>query len=282
MTKIAAIQFSGNIDKDANVEKASELIAEAASHGANIICLSELFNTIYFCTERKYEYFEWAETVPGPTIDRLSELARKWGIVVIAPIFEKVSDHEYYNSAIIIGPDGEVKGKYRKTHIPLVHLKEHGITFDEKFYFKPGNTGFELFATPFGVNIGVIICADRRFPEGPRILGLKGAHVIFVPTALYVKPYLPRWELELKAHAIMNMCYLAGVNRVGFDAKGLSIPALGSCMIVNPNGEVIAKSGTEREEIIYSDIDIAPVDDMRATFGFYRDRRPEMYGEIVK
>src|SRR5687768_117255 len=173
MVKIAGVQFIGHADKETNIATAIRLVRQAAAQGAQIACLPELFNTMYFCVETRREYFEWAETIPGPTIERMGALARETGIVLIAPVFERTTDGRYFNTAAVLGPNGALIGKYRKSSIPFMDVgRSHEPRGNEKFYFEPGDLGFPVFDTPFG-RIGILICYDRHFPEGARVLGLR-------------------------------------------------------------------------------------------------------------
>lgn len=283
MVKIAGIQMQGNIDKGANIKKAAKLIREAAGKGANIVCLQEIFNIVYPAYEPKPEYFDLAETVPGPTINRMAELAKELGIVLVAPIFEKVMRGKYYNTAVLLDIGGKVIGKYRKSHIPLSFPIEVGESAgNEKLYFTPGDTGFQVFPTPFNINVGLIICADRHYPEAGRILGVKGADLIFVPNASTAQDTRYAWEIDIRSLAMHNLLYVAGVNRVGTDIGGSSRNWWGTSMIVNPRGEIIAKAGDKDDEIIYADIDLTLISRVRDHWGWYRDRRPDLYGELVK
>jgi predicted amidohydrolase len=198
MVTIAGVQFAGNADKETNIQTAIRMVREAADRGARMICLPELFSTMYFCVETRREYFDWAEPIPGPTIDRMSDVARETATVVIAPIFERAPDGRYFNSATVIGPDGHLIGKYRKSSIPLMDTAQSTEPRgNEKFYFTPGDLGFPTFATPFA-RVGLLICYDRHFPEAARVLGLGGAEIVFVPTATTrMTRYL--WDLELRA-----------------------------------------------------------------------------------
>ena len=278
MTKAAMIQMSGHIEKEKNIEKAARYTKEAAGNGASIVCLQELFNTIYFCTETKPEYFAFAEPIPGPTTDKMCRLAQEEKIVLVAPIYEKVIEGELYNTAIIIGPDGEIIGKYRKMSIPCVTGLIRGL---EKFYFRPGNLGFPVFETPFGIKLGILICFDRHFPEAARALALNGADLVLIPTATASKTqYL--WEIELRAHAIDNIYYVGGVNRVGKDQGGSEYHFYGSSMFVDPKGQIISQASSEKEEIIYADIDLSVIPPLRNDWGFFRDRRPDAYGDLIK
>lgn len=284
MVKIAGIQFIGSRDREANVRRAIGLVRDAGSRGAQIMCLPELFNTMYFCVGENPEYFQWAEPIPGPTSDRMAAIARETQSVLICPIFEKLMDGEYYNAAVILGPDGHIIGKYRKMSIPYLmdpKNKETDPRGNEKLYFRPGNLGFPVFPTPFGINIGLLICYDRHFPEAARVLGVRGAHAVFVPTATSGKTrYI--WELELKAHAAMNIYYVCGVNKVGKDIDGSARDHYGSSIIVNPRGEIMAQAGDKQEEIIYAEVDLSLIQELRHFWNFYRDRRPDFYDALLK
>jgi len=282
MLKIAGVQFGGHVDKDVNLATATRLIREAARRGAQIICPPELFSTIYFCVETRPEYFDWAEPIPGPTTDRMAALARETGTVLICPIFERTEDGLFYNSAAVLGPDGGLIGKYRKSSIPFM---DRGLSAEprgnEKFYFRPGDLGFPTFPTPFGVRIGILICYDRHFPEAARILGLGGAEVVFVPTVTSgLTRYL--WDLELRAHAVTNIYYVCGVNKVGVDVGGSSRNHFGSSLIVNPRGEIIAQANDSGEDMAIADIDVSVIPELRAMWGYYRDRRPDLYGALAE
>jgi N-carbamoylputrescine amidase len=282
MLKIAGVQFGGHVDKDVNLATATRLIREAARRGAQIICPPELFSTIYFCVETRPEYFDWAEPIPGPTTDRMATLARETGTVLICPIFERTEDGLFYNSAAVLGPDGGLIGKYRKSSIPFM---DRGLSAEprgnEKFYFRPGDLGFPTFPTPFGVRIGILICYDRHFPEAARILGLGGAEIVFVPTVTSgMTRYL--WDLELRAHAVTNIYYVCGVNKVGVDVGGSSRNHFGSSLIANPRGEIIAQANDSGEDMAIADIDVSLIPELRAMWGYYRDRRPDLYGALAE
>jgi len=281
--KIAAVQFQGDRDKEVNIQKASRLIRQAAEGGAKFICLPELFNTIYFCYEQERENFQLAEPIPGPTTEKMAALAREVGSVLICPLFEKAMKGEYYNSAVVLGPNGEILGKYRKNHIPLLsRLDPKERTGNEKFYFRPGNLGFPAFPTPFGVTIGILICYDRHFPEAARILALKGADLLFVPTATPSGFTRYVWEIELKAHATDNIYYVCGVNKVGRDEGGSEKIWFGTSLIINPQGEILAQGSDQNEEVVIADIDLALIEKIRTSWNFFRDRRPEIYGELIQ
>ena len=280
MLKIAGVQFIGQAEKAANIETAIRLVRKAAAQGASIVCLPELFSTMYFCVETRREYFDWAEAIPGPTIERMGAVARETGIVLIAPIFERAPDGRFFNTAAILGPDGALIGKYRKSSIPFLDVRlSSEPRGNEKFYFEPGNLGFPTFATPFG-RIGILICYDRHFPEAARVLGLGGAEIVFVPTATtFMTRYL--WDLELRAHAVTNLYYVCGVNKVGVDVGGSTRNHFGSSMVINPRGEILAQASDALEDIALADVDLSVIPELRTLWGYYRDRRPDMYGPLL-
>jgi N-carbamoylputrescine amidase len=279
--RIAGVQFGGHVDKEVNLATAERLVREAAARGARIVCPPELFSTIYFCVEERQEYFDWAEPIPGPTTDRMAKLARETGIVLICPIFERAADGRFFNSAAVLGPDGEVVGKYRKSSIPFMdRARSAEPRGNEKFYFQPGDLGFPTFPTPFGARIGILICYDRHFPEAARILGLGGADIVFVPTVTSgMTRYL--WDLELRAHAVSNIYYVCGVNKVGVDVGGSTRNHFGSSLVVNPRGEILAQASDHGEDIVLADVDVSVIPELRAMWGYYRDRRPDLYGPLT-
>lgn len=278
LTKAAMIQFSGSSEKERNLEKARRYVGEAAANGARIVCLQELFNTIYFCFEENPAHYALAEPIDGPTVDAMCDLAAEHGIVLVAPIYEKEIKGELYNTAVVIDPQGEIMGIYRKSSIPMV--KTPSLVGSEKYYFKPGNTGFPVWQTPFGINIGVMICYDRHFPEHARLLALNGADLVLVPTATCgMSRYL--WEIELQAHAIDNIYYVGGVNRVGKDEGGAPDQHYyGSSFFTSPKGEILAQAGDQDDEIVYAEIDTGLIEQLRNEWGFFRDRRPELYADL--
>ena len=281
MVKIAAIQTGGGSwDIAKNVERAVTQLREAVENGAKILCLPELFNLPYFCGTEDNKYFNLAETIPGPTTNVISQIAQETKTVIISPVFERVMNGEYYNSAAVIGPDGKVIGKYRKTHIPYINTKE--ITVKEKYYFKPGNLGFPVFDTPFGLRIGIQICYDRHFPEGQRILGLAGAELVFVPNCTWGFTQ-DVWEMQFRVMARTNLNYVCGINKVGMDADDPEGKQYyGTTLIADPKGQVISKAGGQKEEIVYADIDLQMLTEERIRWPVYRDRRPEFYGPLVE
>ena len=280
MLKIAGVQFIGQADKEANIQTAVRLVKQAAAQGARMVCLPELFSTMYFCVETRREYFDWAEPIPGPTIERMAALARETGIVLIAPIFEHASDGRFFNTAAVIGPDGAVLGRYRKSSIPFMDVSRSSEPRgNEKFYFSPGDLGFPTFDTPFG-RIGILICYDRHFTEAARVLGLGGAEIVFVPTATtFMTRYL--WDLELRAHAIANIYYVCGVNKVGVDVGGSTRNHFGNSMVINPRGEILTQASDTREDIAIAEVNLSVIPELRTLWGFYRDRRPDQYGPLL-
>lgn len=280
LTKAALIQFQASTDKQENIEKATRYVQVAAENGAHIVCLQELFNTTYFCWTENPEFWKFAEPIPGPTIEAMSKVAADNRVVLVAPIYEKAMKGELYNTAVVIGPDGQIMGKYRKSSIPMV--KTENLVGNEKYYFKPGNLGFPVWQTPFGVNIGVMICYDRHFPEHARLLALNGADLVFVPTATAgMSRYL--WEIELQAHAIDNIYYIGGLNRVGKDRGEAGSPTqeyYGSSFFADPKGKIMSQASDNEDEIIYAEIDLGMMEDLRNTWGFFRDRRPDAYAGL--
>jgi N-carbamoylputrescine amidase len=283
MVRTALVQFSGHESKDVNVRKAEDLARQAAGNGARIICFPELCTTIYFCFERDPKWFGTAEPIPGPSVDRLARVARETGTVIVYPLYEN-DGGTLYNTAAVLGPDGRLLGRYRKMSVPqILRTVTAGETpADERFYFAPGDLGFPVFDTPWGVRLGILICYDRHFPEAARILGLQGAHLVVVPTATYREWIREVWEVELRAHAIANNFYVGGVNKVGPDVGG---PAgrsyFGSAVFIDPRGQVIGRAGDKDDEILYADIDPRACQDIRDLWGFFRFRRPDAYGEIL-
>jgi beta-ureidopropionase len=273
MPKLALIQMSCGDDPEQNLVKALRYIDQAAERGAQIVALQEVFNTIYFPNrERDPKYFNLAETIPGPTVDRLIAKAKEHQVVLLAPIYEKEIPGVYYNTALIIESNGEILGKYRKMHIP------HSNHLIEKFYFKPGNLGFPVFDTRYG-KVGILICYDRHFPEGARVLGLGGAELILIPVASPRPQARDVFVTELIAMAIANQCFVAAINRVGVELKD---EFFGSSLICDPRGEVVANAGMNGEEILIADIDLSMVTKVRNSWLFYRDRRPEAYGPLIR
>jgi beta-ureidopropionase len=264
-------------DKQSNVERGAELVRSAAAAGAQIICLPELATYVYFCYEINPQYLQIAEPVPGPSTEIMCRAAADAGAYVIFPLYETAGNGHLYNTAVVIGSDGEIKGLYRKNSIPLV--KTPVMTGIEKYYFRPGNLGYPVFPTELGVTLGVTICYDRHFPEGPRSLALAGADIVFVPTATANGRQI--WELELQGHAIANAFWVAGVNRVGQDKGGSDTPFYGASVFIAPSGEVVAQANETEEEILHAEIDTEVSEQLRNDWGFFRDRRPDIYGALT-
>jgi len=274
----ALVQMQFGTDREENVANGVDAIKRAAEGGAQIVCLPELATYIYFCSTVDPAHLEVAEPIPGPSTEAICAAAREAGVYVVFPLYERdTEDRQLYNTAAFINRRGEVEGKYRKNSIPLVTTPQmDGI---EKFYFRPGNLGYPVFDTDLGIKVGITICYERHFPEGPRSLSLGGADVIFVPTATANGRSI--WELELQGHAIANQLWVAGVNRVGRDRGGSDIDFYGASCVVSPTGEVVAQAGEDREEILHHTIDTEISDRLRREWGFFRDRRPDIYGAIT-
>ena len=284
MARVALVQFSGHASKNVNVQKAEDLARQAAGNGAQIICFPELCTTTYFCYERNPAFFELAEPVPGPAVDRMRKVARETGTVLVYPLYEN-DGGTLYNTATVIGPDGRLIGKYRKMSVPqILRTVGKGETpADERFYFQPGNLGFPVFDTPFGIKLGILICYDRHFPEAARTLGLKGAHLLLVPTATYRDWIREVWEVELRAHAIANMFYVGGVNKVGPDVGGApDRHYFGSAVFFDPRGALLARAGDKDDEVLYAEVDPKVCDDVRDLWGFFKFRRPDAYDEVIR
>ncbi|MFQ5914836.1 MAG: nitrilase-related carbon-nitrogen hydrolase [Nitrospinota bacterium] len=280
--KVALCQFVGNVEKEPNIQNVLRYARQAGDQGAALVCFHELCTTSYFCYEENYAHCALAEPVPGEATECVAEVAKEYGMVVVLPLYEKVIRGELYNSAAVIMPDGSLQGVYRKTNIPMAKRPENPFG-NEKLYFKPGNLGYPVFDTPWGMRFGIVICNDRHFPEGPRIIGTRGADLLLVPTASFGAHYRPLWEIELRAYAYQNVYYVGGVNKVGVD-RGVNNQNhyYGSSMWVSPQGEVLACAGDQGDEVVYGEIDVSLIEEMRNTYGFYRDRRPELYPDLAR
>ncbi len=263
--------------KQAMVEKHLGLIRQAADAGAQIVCLQEIFYGPYFCAEQTTKWYDMTEPVPdGPTIRLMQDEARRHHLALIVPIYEREQEGVYYNTAAVIHNDGTYLGKYRKTHIPHV-----APGFWEKFYFRPGNLGFPVFDLGFA-KIGVYICYDRHFPEGAWALGLNGAEIVFNPSATTagLSEYL--WKLEQPAHAVANGYFIGAINRVGIEAPWNIGEFYGSSYFCDPRGRIFAQACRDHDEVLTADLDLDMIGEVRKTWQFYRDRRPEMYEPLVK
>jgi beta-ureidopropionase len=275
--KAAVVQMHFSDRTEENLDKGSRLIKQAAAEGAEIICLPELATNVYFPFEINPKWLKLAEPVPGPSTETISAAAREAGAYVLFSLYEKEHDGELYNTAVFIDPRGQIVGKYRKNSIPLVQLET--ITGIEKYYFRPGNLGYPVWPTETGVNVGTVVCYDRHFPEGPRSLALAGCDLMFVPTATAAGATI--WELELQAHAVANLMWVGGVNRVGVDEGGGPTDFYGRSFFSGPMGEVICRLGGEKDVILHCEIDTEVSGALRDEWGFFRDRRPDTYAALV-
>jgi N-carbamoylputrescine amidase len=289
--RVGLVQMSCSPDPEDNVQRAIGFVREAADKGAQVVCLPELFRTQYFCQREDTELFDLAEPVPGPTTQRLAEVAREKKVAVVASVFEKRAPGVYHNTAAMLDADGTLCGIYRKMHIPDDPL------YYEKFYFTPGDLGYKTFDTAYG-RVGTLVCWDQWYPEGARLTALQGASTLFYPTAIGWHPAEKEqygvgqhdaWRTIQRAHAIANGVYVAVVNRVGHetgDVMGKSTPGKGlefwgGSFLCDPFGQVIAEAGHEREEILIGEIDLKKMEDVRRNWPFLRDRRIDSYAPIT-
>lgn len=281
-TRVALVQMHCGIEPNDNVARALKMISEAAKQGAGIVCLPELFRSRYFCQSEDHDNFSLAESIPGPTTDALSKIAGQQSIVIVASLFEKRLAGVYHNTAVIIDADGKVLGKYRKMHIP------DDPSYYEKFYFTPGDLGFQSWKTSRG-NLGVCICWDQWYPEAARLTALRGAEILFFPTAIgwhprekekYGAAQFSAWQTMQRSHAIANGCFVAAANRVGHEASagGDGIEFWGQSFICAPSGEILAQGSLDREEIVSAEIEWKRVNEYRTHWPFLRDRRIDAYG----
>jgi len=262
--------------KRLNIEKHLAMIEDAAKQGVQILCMQEVFTTPYFCAEQQTRWYEAVEKIPdGPTIKLMQEAAKKHGMVIIVPIYEEEIAGIYYNTAAVIDADGTYLGKYRKNHIPHVNPG-----FWEKFYFKPGNLGYPAFDTAFA-RVGVYICYDRHFPEGARALGLSGAEIVFNPSATVagLSEYL--WKLEQPAHAVANGYFVGAINRVGHEQPWDIGEFYGQSYFCDPRGQIIAQAPRDQDAVVVADLNLDMIREVRNTWQFFRDRRPESYEQLV-
>ncbi len=274
------IQMSCVADKEANIQKATGLIRAAAGQGAQIICLQELFSTLYFCDVEDYDNFSLAEAIPGTTTKVMQDIAAELKVVIIASLFEKRARGLFHNTTAVIDADGTFLGKYRKNHIP----DDPG--FYEKFYFTPGDTGYSVFLTKYA-RIGVLICWDQWYPEAARITSLMGAEILFYPTAIGWATHQPEslnlqqynaWQTIQRSHAIANGVFVVSVNRTGLEG-GLNF--WGGSFVSDPYGEVLWQASHDQEEIHVSRLDLSKIDEVRVHWPFLRDRRIDNYGPIL-
>ena len=276
IVRAALVQAEWTGDQESMITKSMDLARKAAKDGAQVLCFQELFYGPYFCQVQENEHFSYAEPIPdGSTTKRMQKLAKETGMVLVVPMFEIEQEGFYYNTAAVIDADGTYLGKYRKTHIP--HVKG----FWEKFYFRPGNTGYPIFDTAVG-RIGVYICYDRHFPEGWRALGLAGAKIVFNPSATSRGLSMYLWNLEQPAAAVANEYFIGAINRVGIEPLG-DDDFYGSTYFVNPRGQKVGDAASDKEdEVIVRDLDLDLIEEVRQQWAFYRDRRPDAYGSLVE
>jgi N-carbamoylputrescine amidase len=262
--------------KKSMIDKHVALIAQAAERGVQVLCMQELFYGPYFCAEQEHKWYSLTEQVPGgPTTQLMSQLARKHKMVLVVPVYEEDLPGVYYNTAAVIDADGSVLGKYRKSHIP--HCAPG---FWEKFYFRPGNLGFPVFDTKIG-RVGVYICYDRHFPEGARCLGLNGAEIVFNPSATVagLSEYL--WKLEQPAHAVANQYFVGAINRPGREPPWNIGEFYGQSYFCDPRGKILAEGARDKDDIVIAELDLDLIREVRNTWQFFRDRRPEAYNAIA-
>ena len=274
------VQMACVDNAEANMKTAKQGIREAAEQGAQIICLQELFQTPYFCQTENHEHFNQAETIPGPSTQAMSQLASELGVVLILPLFEKRSTGIYHNTAVVLDADGAIAGRYRKMHIP----DDPG--FHEKFYFTPGDTGFQTISTRFG-KIGVLICWDQWFPEAARLTALSGAQILFYPTAIGYQAFdeavaekqAQAWQTIQKAHSIANGVFTVAVNRVGQEDQ---LNFWGRSFVSDPFGEVLVEASSKEPEVLVIDCDLGLIEETRQGWPFLRDRRVDAYQNLTR
>jgi N-carbamoylputrescine amidase len=275
---VALVQMSCVADIPQNIDKAAAMVQQAAGAGANIVCLQELYTSQYFPQTVNVKNYDLACPLPNESIEVMQKIAADKKLTIIAPVYECARPGIYFNTAVIVDADGSITGKFRKVHIP------EGPQYLEKFYFTPGNLGYPVFKTAYAT-IGIGICWDEWFPEVARILGMKGAEIIFYPSAIGSEPDLPEyssqaaWETVIKSHGIVNGLFIAAVNRVGREAD---MNFYGGSFISNPFGDVLARGNSEGDQVVAAELDINQIRQFRDLFHFYRDRRPETYAELLK
>ncbi len=282
---VGLVQRKCSTDSAANLAGTIEAVRDAAKRGAQVICLEELFRSQYFCRDENAENFDLAEPVPGPTTEAIGKLARQLGVVIVASIFERRAPGLYHNTAAVLDADGALLGLYRKMHIPDDPL------YYEKFYFTPGDLGFPNFNTRYG-RIGALVCWDQWYPEGARLSSLRGANILFYPTAIGWHPsekaqfgpaQLDAWRTIQRSHAIANGIFVAAVNRVGFEGPPDSgLEFWGSSFVCDPFGQVIAEASTNKEETLVVECDLRRMEEVRRNWPFLRDRRTDAYAPLLE
>ncbi len=282
--KCGLIQMGNKVDtskpckdhRKGMIEAHLPYVEKAAQQGVQVLCFQEVFTGPYFCPSQDTKWYGLAEPIPdGPTVVMMQELAKKHSMVMVVPIYEEEMTGVYYNTAAVIDADGTYLGKYRKNHIPQV------AGFWEKFFFKPGNLGYPVFKTQYAT-IGVYICYDRHFPDGARCLGLNGAEIVFNPSATVagLSEYL--WKIEQPAHAVANGYFIATINRVGTEAPWNIGEFYGQSYFCDPKGQIIAQASRDQDELVTAELDLDMIKQVRDTWQFYRDRRPETYSQLVE
>ena len=281
--KVGLVQMSCSANPEDNMKKAEKGIREAAANGAQIICLQELFRSLYFCDTEDYDHFRLAESIPGPSTQSLGSLAAELGVVIIASLFEKRAEGLYHNTTAVLDADGSYLGMYRKMHIP------DDPAYYEKFYFTPGDLGYKVFHTQFA-KIGILICWDQWYPEGARITTLMGADILFFPTAIGWATHQDEetnrdqynsWQTIQRAHAIANGVHVVSVNRVGFEQNG-AMQFWGGSFVANPTGRLLYQASFDKEENHVVELDLKQSDFYRTHWPFLRDRRIDSYEPILK
>lgn len=284
MVKVGLIQIANKVPTEASceehrkgmIEAHLKYIDQAGKAGVKMLCFQEIFTGPYFCPSQDKKWYGLAEKIPeGPTTQLMCELAKKYNMVIVVPIYEEHMTGVYYNTAAVIDADGKYLGKYRKQHIPQV------AGFWEKFFFKPGNGGYPVFKTAYG-NVGVYICYDRHFPEGARALGLNGADIVFNPSATVAGLSQYLWEIEQPAHAVANGYFVGAINRVGKEAPWNIGEFYGSSYVVGPKGKILGQASKDKDELLMVDCNFDEIREIRDLWQFYRDRRPETYGNLTE
>ena len=258
----------------AMLEKHLPMIHDAGKKGVQILCLQEIFNGPYFCPGQDRRWYDAAEAVPGPTVERLAPIAAQYKMAMVVPVYEREQAGVYYNTAAILDADGSYLGKYRKTHIPQT------AGFWEKYFFRPGNLGYPVFKTRYAT-IGAYICYDRHFPEGARALGLAGAEIVYNPSATVAGLSQYLWKLEQPAHAVANGYFMGCINRVGTEAPWNIGRFYGNSYFVDPRGQILACGSEDQDELVVAELDLDVIEEVRRTWQFFRDRRPDAYGPLV-
>jgi N-carbamoylputrescine amidase len=282
---VGIVQMQCSSDGEKNLATAIAGVREAAAKGAQVVCLPELFRSLYFCQSEDHRHFALAESIPGPSTEAVGRVAKELGVVVIASLFEKRAEGLYHNTTAVLAADGSLMGKYRKMHIPDDPL------FYEKFYFTPGDLGFKVFDTPHA-KLGTLVCWDQWYPEAARLTALRGADILFYPTAIgwhpsekaeYGEAQHDSWELIQRSHAVANGCYVVSVNRIGHEgAADGGLDFWGQSFVCGPNGKIIVRASVDREEVHVVPLDLEKLDVVRTHWPFLRDRRIDAYSDLTR